>query len=160
VHPITALQSEYSLFARDIEADIVPTLRESGIGLVAYSPLGRGVLTGALTAGSLDPGDFRLTGYPRFMGEARDANLALVQALVDLAADKGCTPGQLALAWVLAQGPDVVPIPGTKRVRYLQENTAAAEVVLTEQDGAAIEAAVPADAVIGDRYINMSSIGR
>jgi aryl-alcohol dehydrogenase-like predicted oxidoreductase len=160
VHPITALQSEYSLFARDIEADIVPTLRESGIGLVAYSPLGRGILTGSLSAGSLDPGDFRLTGYPRFMGEARDANLALVQALVDLAADKGCTPGQLALAWVLAQGPDVVPIPGTKRVRYLQENTAAAEVVLTDQDMAAIEAAVPADAVVGDRYANMSSIDR
>jgi aryl-alcohol dehydrogenase-like predicted oxidoreductase len=160
VHPITALQSEYSLFTWDRESDIVPTLREVGIGLVAYSPLGRGILTGAVSAGSLDPGDFRLTGYPRFMGEARDANLALVQALVDLAADKGCTPGQLALAWVLAQGPDVVPIPGTKRVRYLQENTAAAEVVLTDQDMAAIEAAVPADAVVGDRYANMSSIDR
>ena len=160
VHPITALQSEYSLFARDIEVDIVATLREVGIGLVAYSPLGRGMLTGALAAGSLDAGDFRATGYPRFMGEARDANLALVEALVDLAGEKGCTAGQLALAWVLAQGSDIVPIPGTKRVRYLEENTGALEVVLSADDLARIEAAVPADAVIGDRYTDMSSIGR
>ncbi len=160
VHPITALQSEYSLFARDIEVDIVATLREVGIGLVAYSPLGRGMLTGALAAGSLDAGDFRATGYPRFMGAARDANLALVEALVDLAGEKGCTAGQLALAWVLAQGSDIVPIPGTKRVRYLEENTGALEVVLSADDLARIEAAVPADAVIGDRYTDMSSIGR
>jgi aryl-alcohol dehydrogenase-like predicted oxidoreductase len=160
VHPITALQSEYSLFARDIETDIVPALREAGIGLVAYSPLGRGMLTGAMTAGSLDDGDFRATGYPRFMGEARDTNLALVQALVDLAGEKECTAGQLALAWVLAQGSDIVPIPGTKRVRYLEENTAALEVVLSAEDLATIEAAVPADAVVGDRYSDMSSIGR
>jgi aryl-alcohol dehydrogenase-like predicted oxidoreductase len=160
VHPITALQSEYSLFARDIETDIVPALREAGIGLVAYSPLGRGMLTGAMTAGSLDDGDFRATGYPRFMGEARDTNLALVQALVDLAGEKECTAGQLALAWVLAQGSDIVPIPGTKRVRYLEENTAALEVILSAEDLATIEAAVPADAVVGDRYSDMSSIGR
>jgi aryl-alcohol dehydrogenase-like predicted oxidoreductase len=158
VHPITALQSEYSLFTRDLETDIVPTLREEGIGLVAYSPLGRGVLTGALSAGSLDAADFRATRYPRFMGEARDANLALVRALVGLAGEKGCTAGQLALAWVLAQGPDIVPIPGTKRVRYLEENTAALEVVLSAEDLATIEAAVPADAVVGDRYADMSSI--
>ena len=160
VHPITALQSEYSLFTRDLETDIVPTLREAGIGLVAYSPLGRGMLTGGLTAASLDDGDFRTTAYPRFMGEAREANLTLVQALVDLAGAKGCTAGQLALAWVLAQGPDIVPIPGTKRVRYLEENAAASEFVLSAEDLATIEAAVPADAVMGDRYANMSSIGR
>ncbi len=160
VHPITALQSEYSLFTRDLETDIVPTLREAGIGLVAYSPLGRGMLTGELIAAALDDGDFRTTAYPRFMGEAREANLALVQALVDLAATKGCTAGQLALAWVLAQGSDIVAIPGTKRVRYLEENAAASEVVLSAGDLATIEAAVPADAVVGDRYANMSSIGR
>ena len=160
MHPITALQSEYSLFTRDLEADILPTLREAGIGLVAYSPLGRGMLTGALTAGSLDDGDFRATRYPRFMGEARDANLTLVQALVDLAGEKGCTAGQLALAWVLAQGSDIVPIPGTKRVRYLEENTGALEVVLSAEDLATIEAAVPAGAVVGDRYADMWSIGR
>lgn len=160
VHPITALESEYSLFSRDLEADILPTLRELGIGLVAYSPLGRGLLTGALDVRSLDEGDFRATRYPRFMGEARDANLTLVQALVDLAGEKGCTPGQLALAWVLAQGSDIVPIPGTKRVRYLEENTSALEVVLTAEDLARIEVAIPADAVVGDRYSDMSSIGR
>lgn len=160
VHPITALQSEYSLFTRDLESDILPTLREAGIGLVAYSPLGRGMLTGGLTAASLDDSDFRTTAYPRFMGEAREANLTLVQALVALAGTKGCTAGQLALAWVLAQGSDIVAIPGTKRVRYLEENAAASEVVLSAEDLATIEAAVPADAVVGDRYANMSSIGR
>jgi aryl-alcohol dehydrogenase-like predicted oxidoreductase len=160
VHPITTLQSEYSLFTRDLESDILPTLREAGIGLVAYSPLGRGMLTGGLTAASLDDGDFRTTAYPRFMGEAREANLTLVQALVALAGTKGCTAGQLALAWVLAQGSDIVAIPGTKRVRYLEENTAASEAVLSSEDLATIEAAVPADAVVGDRYANMSSIGR
>lgn len=160
VHPITALQSEYSLFTRDLESDILPTLREAGIGLVAYSPLGRGMLTGGLTAASLDDSDFRKTAYPRFMGEAREANLTLVQALVALAGTKGCTAGQLALAWVLAQGSDIVAIPGTKRVRYLEENAAASEVVLSAEDLATIEAAVPADAVVGDRYANMSSIGR
>jgi len=160
VHPITALQSEYSLFSRDLETEIVPALRELGIGLVAYSPLGRGMLTGELSAGSLPAGDFRASFYPRFMGEAGDANLALVQALVGLAEQKGCTAGQLALAWVLAQGPDIVPIPGTKRVRYLEENTGALEVSLTAADLAAIEAAVPAGSVLGDRYADMSSIDR
>lgn len=160
VHPITALQSEYSLFSRDIEDAVLPTLRELGIGLVPYSPLGRGMLTGALSATSLDDGDFRTTAYPRFMGEARNANLALVEALARLAADKGCTPGQLALAWVLAQGPDVAPIPGTKRVRYLEENTRALDVERSAEDLAAIEAAVPANAVVGDRYTSMASIDR
>ncbi len=160
VHPITALQSEYSLFTRDLEIEVLPTLRELGIGLVAYSPLGRGMLTGALSARSLDEGDFRVTAYPRFKGEAGEANRALVQALVALADRLGCTAGQLALAWVLAQGPDIVPIPGTKRVRYLEENAAAAEIVLSAEDLATIEAAVPAEAVMGDRYADMSSIDR
>jgi aryl-alcohol dehydrogenase-like predicted oxidoreductase len=160
VHPITALQSEYSLFSRDLEAEILPTLRELGIGLVPYSPLGRGLLTGALTAETLEDGDFRASAYPRFMGDARDANLALVDALVRLAEQKGCTAGQLALAWVLAQGPDVVPIPGTKRVSYLEQNAAALEVVLDDDDLTAIETAVPAGAVVGDRYADMRSIDR
>jgi aryl-alcohol dehydrogenase-like predicted oxidoreductase len=160
VHPVTALQSEFSLFTRDLEADILPTLREVGIGLVPYSPLGRGMLTGALSAGSVDAGDFRAVRYPRFMGEARDTNLALVEALVGLAGEKGCTAAQLALAWVLAQGPDVVPIPGTKRVRYLEENVGALDVELDARDLAAIEAAVPAESVVGDRYSDMSTIDR
>ncbi|HYN57808.1 MAG TPA: aldo/keto reductase [Motilibacterales bacterium] len=159
-HPITALNSEYSLFTRDLETDILPTLRKLGIGLVAYSPPGRGRLTGALTAGSLDDGDFRVNAYPRFRGGAGDANRTLVQALVTLADRLGCTAGQMALAWVLAQGPDIVPIPGTKRVRYLEENAGASEVVLSPEDLATIEAAVPADAVMGDRYADMSSIDR
>jgi aryl-alcohol dehydrogenase-like predicted oxidoreductase len=160
VHPVTALQSEYSLFTRDLEAEILPTLREVGIGLVPYSPLGRGMLTGALSSGSVDTGDFRAVRYPRFMGEARDANLTLVEALVGLAGEKGCTAAQLALAWVLAQGPDVVPIPGTKRVRYLEENVGALDVALDARDLAAIEAAVPAESVVGDRYSDMSTIDR
>ena len=160
VHPVTALQSEYSLFTRDLEAEILPTLREVGIGLVPYSPLGRGMLTGALSSGSVDTGDFRAVRYPRFMGEARDANLTLVEALVGVAGEKGCTAAQLALAWVLAQGPDVVPIPGTKRVRYLEENVGALDVALDARDLAAIEAAVPAESVVGDRYSDMSTIDR
>jgi aryl-alcohol dehydrogenase-like predicted oxidoreductase len=160
VHPITALQSEYSLFSRDLETDIIPTLRELGIGLVPYSPLGRGLLTGALDAQSLEDSDFRVARYPRFMGEARNANLALVGALTRLAEAKGCTAAQLALAWVLAQGHDVVPIPGTKRVRYLEENIAALEVRVDSDELAAIEAAVPAEAVVGDRYADMGSIDR
>jgi aryl-alcohol dehydrogenase-like predicted oxidoreductase len=160
VHPITALQSEYSLFSRDLETEIIPTLRELGIGLVPYSPLGRGLLTGALHAESLEETDFRVARYPRFMGEARDANLALVDALSGLASAKGCTSAQLALAWVLAQGNDVVPIPGTKRVRYLEENVAALDVMIDKDELAAIVAAVPPEAVVGDRYADMGSIDR
>ena len=160
VHPITALPSAYSLFTRDREAEILPVLRELGIGLVPYSPLGRGLLTGAVSAESVEDGDFRAVAFPRFMGEARAANLALVEALTALAVDKGCTAGQLALAWVLAQGTDVAPIPGTKRVRWLEQNAGALDVVLDDSDLAAIEAAVPADAVVGDRYADMSSIDR
>jgi aryl-alcohol dehydrogenase-like predicted oxidoreductase len=159
VHPITALQSEYSLFTRDLEDEILPTVRELGIGLVPYSPLGRGILTGTVDVGSLDADDSRAAGrFPRFQGEALDANLRLVGAVRALADDKGCTPGQLALAWVLAQGEDVAPIPGTKRVKYLEENVGAADVTLTDDDLAALEEAVPRDAVVGDRYADMSSV--
>jgi len=160
VHPITALQTEYSLFTRDIEDEILPTLRELGIGLVPYSPLGRGLLTGAISApNDLQDNDSRRSGYfPRFQGEALDANLALVARIRELAETKGATPGQLALAWVLAQGEDIVPIPGTKRVKYLEENVGAASVGLTDDDLAAISAAVPRDAVAGARYGDMSTI--
>lgn len=159
VHPITALQTEYSLFTRDIEEAILPTLRELGIGLVPYSPLGRGLLTGALSSGALPGQDFRNTSYlPRFQGAALAANLALVAQVQNLATTKGVTAGQLALAWVLAQGADVVPIPGTKRIRYLEENTAATLLTLSAADVAALEAAVPQGAVQGDRYADMSSI--
>ncbi|WP_460714740.1 aldo/keto reductase [Nocardioides dilutus] len=161
VHPITALQSEWSLFTRDLEDEIVPTVRELGIGLVPYSPLGRGILTGAVTADTLEAGDSRAAGwFPRFEGEALDANLRLVAKVRELAEAKGCTPGQLALAWLLAQGDDVVPIPGTKRIPYLEENVGAADVVLSDDDLKALEDAVPRDAVAGDRYGDMSSVNR
>lgn len=159
VHPITALQSEFSLFTRDIEDEVLPVLRELGIGLVPYSPLGRGILTGAVSRETLEAGDSRAAGrFPRFEGEALDANLALVEKVTELAAQKDCTPGQLALAWVLAQGQDVAPIPGTKRVKYLEENVGAVGVELTGDDLAALEQAVPRDAVVGERYGDMSTI--
>jgi aryl-alcohol dehydrogenase-like predicted oxidoreductase len=159
VHPITALQSEYSLFSRDIEDEVLPTIRALGIGLVPYAPLGRGILTGALTAGSLEPTDVRATGwFPRFEAEALEANLALVDKVRQIAAEHGCTPGQLALAWVLAQGEDIVPIPGTKRVAYLEENVGATALELTDDDLASLEEAVPRDAVVGDRWADMSTV--
>ncbi|CAI9405334.1 aldo/keto reductase [Nocardioides sp. T2.26MG-1] len=162
-HPITALQSEYSLFTRDLEDEILPVLRELGIGLVPYSPLGRGILTGAITSeSSLDEDDSRRSAYfPRLNGEGLRANLQLVDRVRAIADEKGCTPGQLALAWVLAQGDDelgVAPIPGTKRVKYLEENVGAAAIELTHADLAALDQAVPRDAVVGDRYGDMSSI--
>lgn len=160
VHPITALQSEWSLWSRDIEAEIVPTARELGIGLVPYSPLGRGVLTGRFASSAdFGEGDFRSVN-PRFSGTNLDANLKMVAELRALAEARGVTAGQLALAWVQHRGADVVPIPGTKRIKYLEENVAAAALELSEADLAAIEAAVPASAVAGDRYPDMSSIGR
>jgi aryl-alcohol dehydrogenase-like predicted oxidoreductase len=160
-YPITALQTEYSLFTRDLEDEILPLLRELGIGLVPYSPLGRGLLTGAIGKDGVAAGDSRSTAYfPRFQGEALEANLALVARVQEIAAAKDCTPGQLALAWVLAQGDDVVPIPGTKRVTYLEENVGAADVTLTTEDLAALDAAVPRGAVLGDRYGDMSHIDR
>ena len=160
VHPITALQTEYSLFTRDLEDEILPTVRELGIGLVPYSPLGRGLLTGAITSeAGQGENDSRTSAYfPRFQGDALEANLVLVAKIRELADAKGCTPGQLALAWVMAQGDHVVPIPGTKRVAYLEENVAAAGVVLDAEDLSALEQAVPRDAVTGARYGDMSSI--
>jgi aryl-alcohol dehydrogenase-like predicted oxidoreductase len=160
VHPISALQTEYSLWSRDLEEEILPLVREMGIGLVAYSPLGRGFLTGQITSPEdLAPDDFR-RHQPRFQGENFQRNLDLVARVRELAADKGATPGQLALAWVLAQGPDVVPIPGTKRRRYLEENVEATELSLSAEDLARIDEAAPAGAAAGDRYADMSSIGR
>ena len=160
VHPITAVQSEYSLFSRDIERAVLPAMRELGVGLVAYSPLGRGFLTGAITSlDDLAPDDFRRHS-PRFAQEALAANLRLVDAVKAMAATKGITPGQLALAWTLAQGDDVVPIPGTKRRTYLEENAAAADVELTAEELSALADVVPADAVVGDRYPDMSSVER
>ncbi|UMG93284.1 aldo/keto reductase [Nocardioides sp. TF02-7] len=162
VHPVTALQTEYSLFTRDVEDEVLPTLRELGIGLVPYSPLGRGLLTGSISPETLADGDSRATGYfPRFQGDNLAANLRLVDRVRELAEQKGCTPGQLALAWVLAQGGDdltVVPIPGTKRVRYLEENVGALDVTLGADDLTALETAVPRGAVAGERYRDMSTI--
>jgi len=160
VHPITALQTEYSLFTRHVEDEILPLVRELGIGLVSYSPLGRGLLTGSITStDSLPEGDSRRSGrFPRFTGDAFQQNLALVERIRGLAAEKDCSAGQLAIAWVLAQGDDVVPIPGTKRVRYLEENVAAADVKITDDDLAGLDEAVPREAVVGDRYGDMSTI--
>jgi aryl-alcohol dehydrogenase-like predicted oxidoreductase len=161
VHPITALQTEYSLWERHVEEEILPTVRELGIGFVAYSPLGRGFLTGAIRSHKdLSANDFRQERYPRFAGENFDKNQALVDRVRDFAKRKGITAGQLALAWVMAKGDDVVPIPGTKRRKYLEENAAAAAVVLTPQDVSELEAALPP--AVGDRYApaNMQAIDR
>ena len=159
-HPITALQTEYSLWTRDVEAEILPLLRALGIGLVPYSPLGRGFLTGTiLSPDALAPDDFRRSN-PRFTGHALDVNLGLVDTVRVLAVRKGVTPGQLALAWVLAQGPDVVPIPGTKRIAYLEENVAADAVEVTAEDLAALDAALPIGAAAGERYADMGTIDR
>jgi aryl-alcohol dehydrogenase-like predicted oxidoreductase len=150
VHPITALQTEYSVFARQPEAEILPTCRELGIGFVAYSPLGRGFLSGRFTSpDELAEDDFRRS-QPRFQGENLEANMRIVAKLREIAEEKDITPAQLALAWVLAQGEDIVPIPGTKRRKYLEENAAAADVVLTDEDLARIDEELPA--VSGDRY--------
>jgi len=152
VHPIAALQSEWSLWSRDIEVEIVPTCRELGIGLVAYSPLGRGFLTGAIRSlDDLAGDDWRRT-TPRFEAANLERNLSLVARVERLAADKGCSPAQLALAWVLAQGPDVVPIPGTRSRSRLAENAAAADVVLTAEELAAIDELIPRDMAAGTRY--------
>jgi aryl-alcohol dehydrogenase-like predicted oxidoreductase len=152
VHPISAVQTEYSLWSRDVEEDVLPTLRELGIGLVAYSPLGRGFLTGQIKRiEDLAADDFRRL-LPRFQGENFQKNLDLVEEVKRIAGTKGITPGQLALAWVLAQGNDIVPIPGTKRRKYLEENAAAAEVKLTASDLASIEAVMPRGAASGMRY--------
>jgi aryl-alcohol dehydrogenase-like predicted oxidoreductase len=158
VHPISALQTEYSLWTRDPEQQVLPTVRELGIGFVAYSPLGRGFLSGAIRSPEdFDEDDFR-RHHPRFQGQNFQRNLELVQRIEEIAQEKGVASGQLALAWVLAQGQDIVPIPGTKRVAYLEENVAAVEVQLSENDLARIDQAAPAGATAGERYADMSSI--
>jgi aryl-alcohol dehydrogenase-like predicted oxidoreductase len=160
VHPISALQTEYSLWTRDPEEEILPTVRELGVAFVAYSPLGRGFLTGRIKSpDDLDDGDFRRFN-PRFQGENFERNLDLVARVREIAGEKGCTPGQLALAWVLAQGHEIVPIPGTKHVRYLEENVGAAEVTLSEEDLARLDEAAPVGVAAGQRYPDMSSVNR
>ena len=163
VHPITALQTEYSLWERHVEAHILPTVRELGIGFVPYSPLGRGFLTGTITKPSdLIEADSRATRMPRFAGENLDKNLVLVARVRAIAERKGVKPGQLALAWVMAKGEDLVPIPGTKRRKYLEENAAAAEIKLTPAEVAELEAAVPHTEIAGERYATpaMNAIDR
>ena len=151
VQPVAALQSEYSLWTRDIEAEVLPTIRELGIGLVPFSPLGRGFLTGAVKPGELVSSDLRMT-MPRFQADAAANNARLVDALALVAREKNCTPAQLALAWALHQGEDLVPIPGTRRIDRLEENVAATQIELSADDLATIEAALPASEVVGERY--------
>ena len=152
VHPIAALQSEWSLFTRELEREIVPAARELGVGIVPYSPIGRGMLAGALTsAEELAEDDFRRTS-PRFAGANMDRNLQLVARVRDMAAEVGCTPVELALAWLLAQGDDVAPIPGTKHVRYLEENVAATDVRLSDDQLRALDALFPPGVTAGARY--------
>jgi aryl-alcohol dehydrogenase-like predicted oxidoreductase len=163
IHPITALQTEYSLWERHVEEEILPTVRELGIGFVPYSPLGRGFLTGAITKPSdLGSADSRSQRYPRFAGDALDKNLVLVERVRAIAERRGVKAGQLALAWVLSKGRDLVPIPGTKRRKYLEENAAAAAIELTAKDAAELEAAIPQNEIAGDRYApaNMKAIDR
>jgi aryl-alcohol dehydrogenase-like predicted oxidoreductase len=158
VHPVTAVQSEWSLWSRDIEAEVVPTCRELGIGIVPYSPLGRGFLTGTITSlDELAENDFR-RGNPRFAGDNLDRNLVVASALAEIADGLSVTQGQLALAWVLARGDDVVPIPGTRRTAYLEQNVSAADVVLDAATLARIEELVPAGSFAGDRYPDMRPI--
>jgi aryl-alcohol dehydrogenase-like predicted oxidoreductase len=160
VHPISALQTEYSLWSRDAEDEVLPTVRELGIGFVAYSPLGRGFLTGRIrSADDLAGDDFR-RNHPRFQGENFQRNWDLLEEVRSIAAEKAVTDAQLALAWVLSRGDDVVPIPGTKRRRYLEENVGAADVELTDGELARIEAAFPKGATAGERYTDMSTIDR
>ncbi len=151
VHPITAIQSEYSLWTRDVEAHVLPACAELGIGFVPFSPLGRGFLTGALKKNDLGKGDMR-TILPRFSDENFDANRALVSAVEDMAATRGVKAGQVALAWVMAKGGNIVPIPGTKRRAYLEENAAASDIILSADDMAQLDAIFSADAVTGARY--------
>jgi len=157
-HPIAALQTEYSLWSRDPEDELLPTVRELGIAFVAYSPLGRGFLTGRIRSlEDLDSDDFRRHS-PRFEGENFARNLELVERVEEIAAEKDVKPGQLALAWVLAQGEDVVPIPGTKHLAYLEENVAAAEIELSEEELRRIDEAAPQGSAAGERYADMSPV--
>jgi aryl-alcohol dehydrogenase-like predicted oxidoreductase len=156
VHPIAALQSEWSLWTRDLETEVLAVAREHGVGIVPFSPLGRGFLTGAITSpADFGEDDFRRNN-PRFQGDAFEANLRLVDAVREMAAEKGVTAGQLALAWVLAQGEDVVPIPGTKRRSYLEENAGAVAVELSPDDLARLDAIAPPDVAVGGRYPDAS----
>jgi aryl-alcohol dehydrogenase-like predicted oxidoreductase len=152
VHPVSALQSEYSLWSRDPEDGVLETCRRLGIGFVAYSPLGRGFLTNEVSNRQGGEGDYR-KNHPRFSGEALATNMALLANLEAIATSKGASVAQLALAWVLSRGSDVVPIPGTKRRKWLRENIAADDIVLSDEDVAALEAAIPREAVAGDRYV-------
>ena len=158
VHPISALQTEYSLWTRDPEERILPTVRELDIGFVPYSPLGRGFLTRRFQSPEDLPEDDFRRNNPRFQGENFKRNMELVDRVEEIASEKGVKPGQLALAWVMAQGDDVAPIPGTKRVAYLEENVAAADIELSEEDLRRIDEAAPVGAAAGDRYPDMSSI--
>ena len=163
VHPISALQSEYSLFTRDVEDEILPTVRELGIGFVPYSPLGRGFLTGRWRSiEDMPENDTRSARFPRFARENFQKNLELADKVREVAEEKGITPGQLAHAWLLAQGDDIVPIPGTKRREYLEENAGAASVTLTEDDLTRIEEAMPRGSAAGERYTEemMRAVGR
>jgi aryl-alcohol dehydrogenase-like predicted oxidoreductase len=161
VHPISALQTEYSLFSREMEDEILPTCRGLGIGFVPYSPLGRGMLTAQYQSTSdFVEGDSRTARFPRFQEENLQENLKLVERVHQIAAEKDVTPGQLALAWLLHQGEDIVPIPGTKRRKYLEENAAATGIELTASDLSRIEDAAPKGAAAGDRYADMSSVNR
>jgi aryl-alcohol dehydrogenase-like predicted oxidoreductase len=159
-HPIAALQSEYSLWTRDAEEEVLPACRELGIGFVPFSPLGRGFLTASLAGQDFDTRDMR-SRLPRFSAENRDRNEKLLDPLKALADDRGCTPAQIALAWVLSRGDDIVPIPGTKRRRYLEENVAAASIELSEEDVARLEEAFPPGVAAGPRYdeAGMASVG-
>ena len=160
VHPLSAVQSEYSLFARDVEESVLPTLHELGIGFVAYSPLGRGILTGTVNASTLPESDVRRHRFPRFAEENLDANVAIAARLTDIAAEKHVTAAQLALAWLLHRGPDVVPIPGTKQRPRLDENAAAVAIELDTADIERINDAIRPDEVQGDRHWDMAAIDR
>jgi aryl-alcohol dehydrogenase-like predicted oxidoreductase len=157
VHPIAAVQSEYSMWTRGVEDEVLPTCRELGIGLVPYSPLGRGFLTATITTRDFDEDDFR-NFTPWFQEQNFDANVALSQRIKEFAETKGCTAGQLALAWLRAQGDDIVPIPGTKRRRWLEQNAAAVQIELDDDELAAIETIAPRGAVAGERYVDMTSV--
>jgi aryl-alcohol dehydrogenase-like predicted oxidoreductase len=163
IHPITALQTEYSLWTRDIEKEILPTCRSLGIGFVPYSPLGRGFLTGRFKSLSdFADGDFRKSNHPRFLEENFKKNLQIVETVEKFAGEKKCTPAQLALAWCLAQGDDIVPIPGTKKLKYLQENIKAVDVHLTSEEANRISNALPAGIASGERYpaLQMQRLGK
>jgi aryl-alcohol dehydrogenase-like predicted oxidoreductase len=158
VHPITALQTEYSLWTRDPEEEILPTVRELGIGFVAYSPIGRGFLSGRIkSADDLESNDYRRNN-PRFKDGNLEHNRALVERIEEIAAEKGVTPAQLALAWLLSRAEDIVPIPGSRRIRHLEENAAAVDITLTPDDLARIDSAAPRGAAAGDRYPDMSRV--